>query len=169
MLLKHICRKRLAFFAGAINSPVRQKLIDAWKNDSNIFVHSGHLNTSYEEALQESKFCLHVKGFEVNTARIGDALFYGCVPVIIANHYDLPFADILNWQRFSIIVATLDIPFLNRILAGISNDEYANLHKNVLEVRKHFRWHVIPVDYDAFYMVMYELWLRRSSIKVPLS
>ncbi|PWA39904.1 exostosin-like protein [Artemisia annua] len=162
-------RKTLAFFAGAINSPVRQKLVETWRNDTLISVHSGRVHTSYEEALQNSKFCLHVKGFEVNTARIGDALHHGCVPVIIANHYDLPFADILNWKSFSIIVATLDIPFLQRILTSISSDEYTKLHKNVLEVRKHFRWHVIPVDYDAFYMVMYELWLRRSSIRVPLS
>nr|XP_043633275.1 probable glycosyltransferase At5g03795 [Erigeron canadensis] len=161
-------RNKLAFFAGAINSPVRQKLVDTWHNDANISVHSGRLHTPYEKALQDSKYCLHVKGFEVNTARIGDALYHGCVLVIIANHYDLPFADILNWKSFS-IVATLDIPLLQRILADISSDEYAKLQHNVLEVRKHFRWYVNPVDYDAFYMVMYELWLRRSSIRVPLS
>ncbi|KAK1434981.1 hypothetical protein QVD17_00736 [Tagetes erecta] len=162
-------RKKLAFFAGSINSPVRQKLIETWQNDTSISVHAGHLNTSYEQALQDSKFCLHVKGYEVNTARIGDALHHGCVPVIIANYYDLPFADILNWKSFSIVIPTLDIPLLQRILMSLSTDEYASMHKNVLEVRKHFRWHVNPVDYDAFYMVMYELWLRRSSIRVPLS
>ncbi|KAI3791634.1 hypothetical protein L2E82_05493 [Cichorium intybus] len=159
-------RKNLAFFAGSINSPVRQKLVETWQNNTQISVHWGHLNTSYEAALLDSKFCLHVKGFAVNTARIGDAFYHGCVPVIIANHYDLPFADILNWKSFSIIIATLDIPSLQRILTSISNDEFAKLHENVLDVRKHFRWHAVPVDYDAFYMVMYELWLRRSSIRV---
>ncbi|KAL8227120.1 hypothetical protein R6Q57_016952 [Mikania cordata] len=132
-------RKKLAFFAGSINSPVRQKLVETWQNDASISVHGGHLNTSYEEALQDSKFCLHVKGFEVNTARIGDALYHGCVPVIIANHYDLPFADILNWKSFSIIIATLDIPFLRRILGSLSTDEYTTLHKNVLEWSPHAR------------------------------
>lgn len=128
----------------------------------------GWLKTPYEEALMGSKFCLHVKGFEVNTARIGDALYYGCVPVIIANHYDLPFADVLNWRSFSIVVATLDIPLLKEVLEGVSYDEYVILQRNVLKVRKHFQWHVLPVDFDAFYMVMYELWLRRSSIvRVP--
>ncbi|KAL0308250.1 UNVERIFIED_CONTAM: putative glycosyltransferase [Sesamum radiatum] len=105
-------------------------------------------------------------GFEVNTARIGDALYYGCVPVIIANHYDLPFQDILNWNSFSIVVATLDIPLLKRILQGISVAEHLILQNNVLKVRKHFQWHLSPVDYDAFYLVMYELWLRRSSSRV---
>eukprot|EP00268_Persea_americana_P019937 TRINITY_DN20274_c0_g1_i6.p1 TRINITY_DN20274_c0_g1~~TRINITY_DN20274_c0_g1_i6.p1 ORF type:complete len:493 (+),score=71.35 TRINITY_DN20274_c0_g1_i6:470-1948(+) len=161
-------RKKLAFFAGSVNSPVREKLLQAWKNDFEIAVHSGRLNTSYSEELLHSKFCLHVKGFEVNTARIGDSLYYGCVPVVIANHYDLPFADILNWKSFSLVVATLDIPLLKKILHGIRSDEYTILQKNVLKVRKHFQWHLFPVDYDAFYMVMYELWLRRSAVRIPL-
>ncbi|KAK6139777.1 hypothetical protein DH2020_026453 [Rehmannia glutinosa] len=159
-------RSKLAFFAGSINSPVREKLLQVWENDSEISVHFGHLPTSYSEELLRSKFCLHVKGFEVNTARIGDALYYGCVPVIIANHYDIPFQDILNWKSFSIVVATLDIPFLKKILQGISVEEYSILQNNVLKVRKHFQWHLSPVDYDAFYMVMYELWLRRSSSRI---
>lgn len=117
----------------------------------------------YTQELLNSKFCLHVKGFEVNTARAGDALYHGCVPVIIANHYDLPFTDILDWKSFSIIVATLDIPLLKKILR---NSDYLVLKSNVLDVRKHFQWHFPPVDYDAFHMVMYELWLRRSSLKI---
>ncbi|KAL7137174.1 hypothetical protein ABFS83_10G074700 [Erythranthe nasuta] len=159
-------RSKLAFFAGSINSPVREKLLQVWKNDSEISVHFGHLSTSYSEELLTSKFCLHVKGFEVNTARIGDALYNGCVPVIIANHYDLPFQDIINWNSFSIVIATLDIPLLKKILQGTSFDEFSILRDNVLKARGHFQWHLSPIDYDAFYMVMYELWLRRSSTRV---
>ncbi|KAA8516867.1 hypothetical protein F0562_017315 [Nyssa sinensis] len=162
-------RKKLAFFAGAINSPVRKELLKVWRNDSDIFVHYGRLKTPYDRELLRSKFCIHVKGFEVNTARIGDALYYGCVPVVIADHYDLPFADILNWKSFSIVVATIDIPLLKKILKGISFDEYLRLQNNVLKARKHFQWHVSPVEYDAFYMVMYELWLRRSYARLPFS
>lgn len=166
LILLNVFRKKLGFFAGTINSPVREKLLEWWGNDSDIFVHFGRLERSYTEELLDSKFCLHVKGYEVNTARIADALFYGCVPVIIANHYDLPFADILDWKHFSVIVATLDIPLLKKILQGITQQEYLMLHSNVLKVRKHFQWHVSPVDFDAFYMVMYELWLRRSSLRL---
>ncbi|KAJ4977876.1 hypothetical protein NE237_008656 [Protea cynaroides] len=162
-------RNKLAFFAGSMNSPVRQKVLEVWKNDSDISVHPSHINTEYSAELLRSKFCLQVKGFEVNTARIGDAIYYGCVPVVIANHYVLPFADILNWKSFSIIVTTLDIPLLKKILLEISLDQYLTMQRNVLEVRKHFQWHVSPIDYDAFYMVMYELWLRRGSVRVPLS
>lgn len=156
------CRKKLAFFAGTVNSRVRQKLVQTWGNDSEMHVHSGRLTTPYAGHLLSSKFCLHVKGFEVNTARIADAIFYGCIPVIISDYYDLPFADVLNWKRFSLVVPALDIPLLKRILHSISSEEYRRLHKNLLKVRKHFLWHLVPKKFDAFYMVMYELWLRRS-------
>lgn len=162
-------RNRLVFFAGSINSPVREKLVEVWGNDSEISVHSGHLKTPYADELLRSKFCLHVKGFEVNTARIGDALYYGCVPVIIANHYDLPFADILDWKSFSVVITTLDIPLLKHVLKGITFNEYLRLQSNVLKVRKHFQWHTSSVTFDAFDMVMYDLWLRRSSVRVQLA
>ncbi|KAL1545606.1 lactose synthase [Salvia divinorum] len=131
-------RSKLGFFAGSINSPVREKLLQVWQNDSEISVHFGRLNTSYSEELLRSKFCLHVKGFE----------------------------DILNWRSFSVIVATLDIPFLKKILNAIRVEEYLILRNNVFKVRKQFQWNLSPVDYDAFYLVMYELWLRRSSLRV---
>ncbi|KAM7264384.1 hypothetical protein ACFE04_002067 [Oxalis oulophora] len=164
--LASIERKKLAFFAGAANSPVRNKLVNVWRNDSEVFAHPGRLKTPYADELLGSKFCLHVKGFEVNTARIGDALYYGCVPVIIADHYDLPFADILNWNSFALVVTTSDIPNLKKILKRISPDKYTQLKSNALKVREHFMWHTFPIGYDTFSMVMYELWLRRGSVRI---
>nr|XP_016432990.1 PREDICTED: probable glycosyltransferase At5g03795 [Nicotiana tabacum] len=158
-------RQKLAFFAGAMNSRVRENLVQVWRNDSEIIVHRGRMKTSYSEALQGSKYCIHAKGFEINTARIGDALYYGCVPVILADHYDLPYTDILNWESFSVIVSSLDIPILKKILEEIEYDRYAELQKNVMQVQKHFQWNSFPKDFDAFHMVMYELWTRRSHLR----
>ncbi|XAR64825.1 Xylogalacturonan beta-1,3-xylosyltransferase [Bertholletia excelsa] len=155
-------RDRLAFFAGAINNPARQQLVKEWQKDRDIFAHNGRLKTSYAAELLRSKFCLHVKGFEVNTARVGDALYHGCVPVILADYYDLPFSDILNWKSFSVVVATMDIPSLKKILQEISHDEYLRLQGNVVKARRHFMWHTSPIEFDAFHMVMYELWIRRG-------
>ncbi|KAF7147858.1 hypothetical protein RHSIM_Rhsim03G0056700 [Rhododendron simsii] len=162
-------RERLAFYAGARNSRERKFLVKTWQNDSDIFAHAGRLSTPYETELLRSKFCFHVKGYEVNNARIGDALYHGCVPVILADHYDLPFGDVLNWKSFSVVVETRDIPLMKSILKGVGGEEYSRLQKNVEKVSKHFKWHGEPVEYDAFHMVMYELWLRRSYVRVPLS
>ncbi|KAG8376860.1 hypothetical protein BUALT_Bualt09G0107800 [Buddleja alternifolia] len=160
-------RTKLAFYAGAMNSRAREFLVTTWENDTDISVHQSRLKTPYSEALLESKFCVHAKGFEVNTARIGDALYYGCVPVILADHYDLPYADILNWNTFSVVVSTMDIPMLKKILLQeIDSNAYLKLQRNVMRVQKHFEWHNVSVDYDAFHMVMYELWLRRSHVRI---
>ncbi|CAN4106353.1 unnamed protein product [Withania somnifera] len=158
-------RKKLAFFAGAMNSRVRENLVETWKNDSAIIVHRGRMKTPYSEALSGSKYCIHAKGFEINTARIGDALYYGCVPVILADHYDLPYTDILNWHSFSIVVSSLDIPKLKQILEEIEYDQYVKLQKNVMQVQKHFQWNSFPKDFDVFHMVMYELWIRRNHLR----
>lgn len=84
--------------------------------------------------------------------------------MILANYYDLSFKT-LNWKSFSVIVVVEDIPLRKKILQGISSDEYLALQSNVLKVHKHFKWHLLPVDYDAFYMAIYELWLR-STLRV---
>ncbi|CAA3006848.1 probable glycosyltransferase At5g03795 [Olea europaea subsp. europaea] len=160
-------RKKLAFYAGAMNSRVRQFLVNIWSNDSDMSIHHTRLKTPYSEALLGSKYCIHAKGFEVNTARIGDALYHGCVPVVLADHYDLPYADILNWNSFSLVLSTMDIPLLKNILEEIGLEEYSKLQNNVMKVQRHFQWHNFPVDFDAFHMVMYELWLRRSHVRIP--
>ncbi|XP_022842792.1 probable glycosyltransferase At5g03795 [Olea europaea var. sylvestris] len=161
-------RKKLAFYAGAMNSRVREFLVNTFENDSGMSIHRTRLKSPYSEALLGSKYCIHAKGFEVNTARIGDALYYGCVPVVLADHYDLPYADILNWNSFSLVLSTADIPLLKKVLEGIEFEEYLKLQNNVMKVQKHFQWHNFPVDFDAFHMVMYELWLRRSHVRIPV-
>ncbi|KAJ7535929.1 hypothetical protein O6H91_12G051000 [Diphasiastrum complanatum] len=162
-------RKRLAFYAGrAQNSRVRNHLINNWGNDPDMDIRADKIRGSYIEAFRRSKYCLHVKGYEVNTARISDAIHYGCVPVIISDHYDLPFANIIDWSKFSVIISQTDIPLLKTILLSISDAAYSQLHKNVLKVRKHFSWHKQPKDYDSFHMTMYQLWLRRNIIS-PLA
>ncbi|KAK1319758.1 putative glycosyltransferase [Acorus calamus] len=156
-------RKRLVFFAGRLkNSRVRQELIAAWRNDTSMDIFSGSTPFPYEEGFRNSRYCLHVKGYEVNTARISDALHYCCIPVIISNHYDLPFANVLDWSKFSVIVNHGDIPLLKSILVSISKELYLDMFQNLLKVRKHFRWHMTPRDYDSFHMTVYQLWLKRG-------
>nr|GME15219.1 probable glycosyltransferase At3g07620 [Ipomoea batatas] len=161
------CRNRLAFYAGrAQNSRTRQWLIDLWKNDSTFDIFPGSSSFPYAEGFRRSKYCLHVKGYEVNTARVSDAIHYGCIPVLISNHYDLPFANVLDWTKFSVILNEGDIPMLKKILLSIPEQTYINLYKNVGIVRKHFAWHMTPKNYDSFYMTVYQLWLRRGLTRV---
>jgi hypothetical protein len=58
-------------------------------------------------------------GYEVNSPRIVEAIYYECVPVIIADNFVLPFDDALNWSTFSVAVPERDIPKLKEILLAI--------------------------------------------------
>lgn len=157
------CRKLVLFFAGrAQNSGIRQKIVDMWSNDTSFAIFSGSSTFPYEEGFKRSRYCLHVKGYEVNTARVSDAIQYGCIPVLISNYYDLPFANVLDWTKFSIIITHQDIPRLKEILLSVSNKTYLMMYTNLSIVRKHFLWHTIPTTYDAFHMTAYQLWLRRG-------
>ncbi|KAL6552108.1 hypothetical protein OROGR_008262 [Orobanche gracilis] len=85
--------------------------------------------------------------------------------MILSNYYDLPFNDILNWHKFSVVLKEKDVYQLKQILKNITHDEFVTLHNNLVKVQKHFQWNNPSLSNDAFHMVMYELWLRHHVIK----
>ncbi|KAJ6944909.1 hypothetical protein NC651_000059 [Populus alba x Populus x berolinensis] len=160
-------RHRLVYFSGRVqNSQVRQQLVNLWGNDTQFDIFNGNPTFPYEEGFKRSKFCLHVKGYEVNTARVSDAIHYGCIPVIISNYYDLPFANVLDWSKFSVVINQRDIAFLKTKLLSIEREMYLRMYHNLCKVRRHFVWHTTPRGYDSFYMTAYQLWLRRSTLRL---
>ncbi|KAF9689067.1 hypothetical protein SADUNF_Sadunf01G0053200 [Salix dunnii] len=160
-------RHRLVYFAGRVqNSQVRQQLINLWGNDTQLDIFNGSPTFPYEEGFKRSKFCLHVKGYEVNTARVSDAIHYGCIPVIISNYYDLPFSNVVDWSKFSVVINQRDIASLKTRLLSIKREMYLRMYHNLCKVRRHFFWHTTPRGYDSFYMTVYQLWLRRSTLRL---
>lgn len=49
--------------------------------------------------LQEATFCVVVRGARLGQAVLSDVLRAGCVPVVIADSYILPFSEVLDWKR----------------------------------------------------------------------
>lgn len=163
-------RTELGFWAGHRNSRIRVILARVWENDTELDIKNNRINRAtghllYQKKFYRNKFCICPGGSQVNSARITDSIHYGCVPAILSNYYDLPFNDILDWQKFSVILNEIDVYQLKHILKNISDAEFAVLHNNLVKVQKHFQWNTPPIRYDAFYMVMYELWLRHHVIK----
>ncbi|KAF9603300.1 hypothetical protein IFM89_034649 [Coptis chinensis] len=161
---------KLGFWAGHRNSRIRVILAREWENDTELDISSNRISRAigplvYQKKYYETKFCICPGGSQVNSARIADSIHYGCVPVILSDYYDLPFNDILDWSKFSVILKESDVYRLKYILKEISDEEFVALHNNLVKVQKHFQWNTPPNKYDAFHMVMYELWLRRHVIK----
>ncbi|GFQ01999.1 probable glycosyltransferase at5g03795 [Phtheirospermum japonicum] len=144
-------RRVLAFFAGSMHGYLRPILLNHWENkdpDMKIF---GHLRKvkgqmSYAQYMKSSKYCICAKGFEVNSPRVVEAIFYECVPVIISDNFVPPFFETLNWESFAVFVLEKDIPNLKSILLSISNKRYVEMQRRVKEVQKHFLWHSKPVN-----------------------
>ncbi|XP_057431285.1 probable glycosyltransferase At5g03795 [Lotus japonicus] len=163
-------RNTLAFWAGRSDSKLKVKLAAIWDNDTELDIQNNRVDLRatgsvvYMEKLYKSKFCLCPHG-PVGSSRIADSIHYGCVPVIMSNYYDLPFNDILDWSKFSVILKETDVYKLKDILRSIPEKQFVALNQNLVKVQKHFNWNTPPVRLDAFHMVMYELWLRRHLIR----
>ncbi|KAL0738629.1 hypothetical protein Bca4012_014839 [Brassica carinata] len=161
-------RPTLAFFAGKPDHGyLRPILLSYWGNnkdpDMKIF---GKLprtkgNKNYLQFMKTSKYCICAKGFEVNSPRVVEAIFYDCVPVIISDNFVPPFFEVLNWESFALFVAEKDIPNLKKILMSVSERRYRQMQMRVKRVQKHFLWHVRPEKYDMFHMILHSVWFNR--------
>ncbi|KAJ6377890.1 hypothetical protein OIU78_028170 [Salix suchowensis] len=164
-------RSILGFWRGLKENYIRKSLVNAWENDTELDIKEIETEAStreirrlYHEKFYSSKFCICPGGPQIDGA-IAVAIHYGCVPVIMSDYFDLPFNDILDWKKFSVILKESDVHGLKRILLNIPDQEYQVLQTNAVMVRDHFQWNLPPVRLDAFHMVMYELWLRRFVTK----
>uniref|UniRef100_A0A1D1XGQ7 Putative glycosyltransferase At5g03795 n=1 Tax=Anthurium amnicola TaxID=1678845 RepID=A0A1D1XGQ7_9ARAE len=160
-------RSILAFYAGQMHGRVRPILHKYWGGKDEDMKIYGPLPVrvsrvmSYIQHMKSSRFCICPMGYEVNSPRIVEAIYYECVPVIIADNFVPPFDEVLNWSSFSVIVAEKDIPDLKSILLSISIQQYMFLQTNVKRLQKHFLWHARPVKYDLFHMILHSLWFNR--------
>ncbi|BBN06451.1 xylogalacturonan beta-1,3-xylosyltransferase [Marchantia polymorpha subsp. ruderalis] len=160
-------RAFLAFFAGQMHGHVRPVLIQHWKDkDSSMRIYeeiprniSRRMN--YVQHMKNSKYCICPAGFEVNSPRIVEAIYYDCVPVIIADNFVLPFSDVLNWDAFSLTLPESEIPNLKTHLLNIPEKSYRSMQRRLSKIRQHFLWHQQPVKYDAFHMTLHSVWMSR--------
>lgn len=160
-------RSILAFYAGNMHGYLRPILLKHWKDkdpDMKIFgpmPHGVAHKMNYIEHMKNSKFCICPKGYEVNSPRVVEAIFYECVPVIISDNFVPPFFEVLNWDAFSLILAEKDIPNLKQILLSVPEEKYLKLQLGVKRVQKHFLWHTKPLKYDLFHMTLHSIWYNR--------
>jgi len=144
-------------------------LFNHWKenNDDDIKVYE-YLpkGLSYYEFMKKTKYCLCPSGYEVASPRIVEAIYSECVPVILSEHYVLPFSDVLNWASFSVQIPLSQIPNLKTILQSIPVNKYVQMQKRVKQVQRHFAINQPPKSYDLFHMILHSIWLRRLNIQI---
>ncbi|KAL1532658.1 putative glycosyltransferase [Salvia divinorum] len=163
-----ISRPFLAFFAGGLHGPVRPILLHHWKGrDPDIHIYE-YLpkNLDYYDYMLKSKFCLCPSGYEVASPRIVEAIYAECIPVILSDHYVLPFSDVLRWEAFSIQVNVTEIVRLKEILMAVTEDEFLRLKEGLRAIRKHFVLNQPVERFDMFHMILHSVWLRRLNLRI---
>ncbi|POO00853.1 Exostosin-like [Trema orientale] len=132
-------RHILAFYAGNMHGYLRPILLKYWKGKDHDMKIFGPMppgvasKMNYIQHMKSSKFCICPKGYEVNSPRVVEAIFYECVPVIISDNFVPPYFEVLNWEAFSVVLAEKDIPRLKDILLAIPKEKYLDMQ---LAVRK---------------------------------
>ncbi|ERN00145.1 probable glycosyltransferase At5g03795 [Amborella trichopoda] len=160
-------RPILAFFAGYMHGRVRPILLKYWGDKDDDMKIYGPLpnkistKMTYVQHMKSSKYCICPMGFEVNSPRIVESIYYECVPIIIADNFVPPFDDVLNWKAFAVFVAEKDIPNLKNILLAIPLRQYISMQNNVKRVQRHFLWHSKPIRFDLFHMILHSIWYNR--------
>lgn len=160
-------RHILAFYAGNMHGYLRPILLKHWKDkDPNMKIFGPMppgvaSKMNYIQHMKSSKYCICPKGYEVNSPRVVEAIFYECVPVIISDNFVPPFFEVLDWGAFSVIIAEKDIANLKDILVSIPEQKYLDMQLAVRKVQKHFLWHAKPLKYDLFHMTLHSIWYNR--------
>ncbi|KAG8195978.1 hypothetical protein JTE90_028952 [Oedothorax gibbosus] len=82
----------------------------------------------YPEILQDSTFCLILRGARLGQTALAEALKAGCIPVVLGNGYIMPFAEVIDWKRASITVFEENFSSdLIHVLKSISDERISEM------------------------------------------
>ena len=166
---KHAGRPNLVFFSGKNSAGIRRQIAEvivkqklSVYDDAVRFVYP-----SYVCAMRSSVFCFAPRGNAVWSPRLEESLAAGCIPIIVADGYDLPFSRILDYSTFSVRLRQGKIERTHEVLASISEGEREQMRKYGKLALSAFRYaagtKVLEPGQDATPFVAFQLWLRAKN------
>lgn len=87
---------------------------------------------AYPQILADATFCLMIRGARLGQLALTEAMMMGCIPVVVADTYVLPFADVLDWKRAAVIVYEDNIFDLMNILKSFSDQRILDMRRHTL-------------------------------------
>ncbi|KAL3521142.1 hypothetical protein ACH5RR_019291 [Cinchona calisaya] len=143
---------------------IESNLVNEMKGDPEFRIEAEPSNRV--DLVKSSKFCLFLYGVEMTW--MVEAVAFGCVPVVLVDRptQDFPLTDVLRWSDLALLVGTRGgVKRLKEVLHGVSDDQYQQMKELGVAASRHLVWNSEPQPYDAFHMVIYQLWLRRHTIR----
>lgn len=91
----------------------------------------GSLTFDYPHVLQESTFCLVLRGARLGQTALYDAMKANCIPVVVADGYIMPFSEVLDWKRAAVTVREDDLHLVLDILKAFSMERIYEMRQQV--------------------------------------
>jgi len=122
------------------------------------------LRAEYVDALLDAIFCLAPRGHAVWSPRLIEAILHGCIPVVLADTYWLPFTCFVDWRKFSVRVPEAETGSVPHMLEAMPEATVEAMHAELLRVRHLFAFsrqasHA-GAQPDAFDILLLEAYLR---------
>jgi hypothetical protein len=129
----------LGFFVGGMHGRHRREIARAAADDKDLIVREGTV-PNYSVLLRNSRFCLHLPGFEGGawSQRLVSIVQAGCVPAVIIDNLALPFERVQDWRHFSLRIPealALQPHALANRLREVSEPAWRNLRRRLLQLR----------------------------------
>jgi hypothetical protein len=140
----------LCSFVGTLTHNVREKMFNKLKHDANfkfIIKQSWTLDIpenmaqTFINTTQSSKFALAPRGYGISSFRFFEIMQLGVIPIYIYdidNINGLPYQDIIDYTKFTIVICIDQISNLPNILTSITEDKYNDM---LLEMEKVSSWY----------------------------
>tara|TARA_Y100000741_G_scaffold185452_1_gene140915 strand:+ start:6981 stop:7964 length:984 start_codon:yes stop_codon:yes gene_type:complete len=130
---------------GGMRKRIFESLAHLKRKDVNVSTSRSY--EAYRNGFAQSRFCIIIPGDTMSTSMLSRSILSGCVPIIVANEFrDLPFARILNYSSFSILLhihATKHYSWARHLIRNIESIDYRLYYQNVINVQDYF-------DYEKF-------------------
>jgi len=124
-------------------------------------INEGH-SRSYLAEMQDAKLCLAPPGYALWTPRLAENIMVGCVPLLVGDDVELPFEWLIDYRSFTVRVKEADVPRLEEIVNGISDDELEQKRVRLMDVWRRFTYNEPSQPGDAFDTIMQRLAARAA-------
>lgn len=132
------------------NGPDVRGILRRLYHEGKIFVAQDLAIPDMHAVMGNARFCFVPKGKSAWSLRFYEALFANCVPVVLSDHWELPFEEFLNRTSFTIKWPERHVG--DELLDFLRNHTDDALERYMSEARRHRCWYVYPSVLDEVHL-----------------